>query len=140
MKTILEDVRNVLGLEDESFDDEISMHILSTLAILNQNGVGRSIESAEATWDDFKDPNQTEGNFIFATAKLYTFLKVKQLFDPPQPNAAGYLKEVTDEQLWRLREAYSSYLQEEEEEEEELDEVLGDFADFPVEEPIDETP
>ena len=109
-ESILKDVRGALGLdsEDDSFDSEIKLHVNSALATLNQNGVGKEIlvNGGEETWDDFRDDTQRESNYMFQQVKLYVFTKVKLLFDPPPPSTAGYMKEATEELLWRLRESY----------------------------------
>lgn len=111
--SILEDVRKAVGLEqdDTSFDSELKLHVNSALATLNQNGVGRTtiVNDASVTWADLKDPLQLVGNEVFEQVKLFVFLKTKILFDPPPPSNIPYVAEATNEVLWRLREAYTSY-------------------------------
>ena len=108
--SIIKTVRTALGLnaEDTSFDSELFLHINSTLATLNQNGIGlqTSVSDDTTEWNDFKDPSQLEGNKNFEQVKLYVFLKTKIVFDPPPPSNIHYFNEIIIETLWRLRELY----------------------------------
>jgi len=108
--SILETIRGAVSLDekDNSFDTELLLHINSALSILNQNGVGNPIivSGIEATWDDFKNPSQLQTDYMFESAKLYIFAKVKILFDPPPPSTGTFMQASIDEILWRLRESY----------------------------------
>ena len=68
--------------EDESFDREIVIFINAAFARLTQLGVGPRtgfyIEDDSAVWEDFVVDITQE-----AQAKVYVFLKVKSLWDPP---------------------------------------------------------
>lgn len=108
--SILLSVRGFLGLKDvDAFDGQIIPLINSALRVLNQNGAGTSIsiEGDWETWLDFKDPLNEPVIDVFDSCKLFIMFKVKQLFDPPAPNTAGYLQSNIDEHLWRIREAYN---------------------------------
>lgn len=107
---IIKTIRGALGLdkEDTSFDSDLIMHINSTIGVLNQNGIGRSVlvVSEEQTWNDFINPEQTVGNEFFGMVPSYIMLRTKTLFDPPPPSTVEYYKQTVDELLWRLRTAY----------------------------------
>lgn len=109
--SILQSIRSMVGLDvlDNSFDTELTMHINSALATLNQNGVGLivSVTGHETAWDDFKDPLQIDGNEMFESVKTYVALKTKVLFDPPPPSSVSYFIASIDELLWRLNLAYA---------------------------------
>lgn len=81
--------------EDESFDREIIIFINAAFARLTQLGVGPisgfSITDDGQTWSDFVvDITQEE------MAKVYVYLKVKTLFDPPTNSS---LAKAMEEQI-----------------------------------------
>ncbi len=102
--SILTSVKKVLGLDESytAFDVDILMHINTAFSTLNQLGIGPQdglmIEDDSATWDSLigTDPRLN-------MAKSYTYLKVKQLFDPP---GTAYLVDAVAKQIlefeWRL--------------------------------------
>ena len=107
--TIINSIRLALGLSanGSEFADEIFMHVNSALLILNQNGIGRKIQlTMDSTWEDFKDPTQTEGNEYFEFVPTFVMTKTKILFDPPPPSNAPYYDGYIKETLWRLKVAY----------------------------------
>ena len=108
--SILGSVRIALGLsmEDESFSEEIKMHLNAALSILNQNGIGKplTITGLDAKWDDFKDDSQVEGNEYFNMIPMFVQTSIKILFDPPPPSNVQYYNNYIQELLWRLRTAY----------------------------------
>ena len=59
MDSILVSIKKLLGIDEycEHFDTDVIMHINSTLAILNQLGVGPSegffVTDSRQTWKDF---------------------------------------------------------------------------------------
>jgi len=81
---ILVSIKKVLGLPeaDPSFDVDLIMHINTTLARLNQLGIGPAegfmIEDAAATWDAFvgDDPRLSQ-------IRTYVYMAVRLVFDPP---------------------------------------------------------
>lgn len=108
--SILGSVRIALGLsmEDESFSEEIKMHLNAALSILNQNGIGKplTITGLDAKWGDFKDDSQVEGNEYFNMIPMFVQTSIKILFDPPPPSNVQYYNNYIQELLWRLRTAY----------------------------------
>jgi len=113
--TILTDVKQMLGLTEDytPFDQELTMHINSTLMILNQLGVGTPnfrITLSDPTASGKLTSQETWNQFLGASysgnmeaVKSYVFAKVKLLFDPP---ASGTLmesyKKLADEFEFRL--------------------------------------
>lgn len=102
--SILDSTKKVLGLEPDytPFDIDIVMHINSTLATLNQLGIGPAegfaIEGKEETWEEFiGDSKQLN------SVKTYVYLKVRLLFDPPATSFAidAMQKQITEFE-WRL--------------------------------------
>lgn len=115
-QSILISTKKILGIAEDYtvFDLDIITHINSAFSTLTQLGVGPAegfmIEDATAVWSDFitdypvtsyaapagDDPQ-------YNSVKSYVFLKVKQLFDPPQ---TSYLIDATEKQIneleWRL--------------------------------------
>ena len=109
--SILENVKAFLGLKGvDAFDPQITPLINSALNTLNQNGAGRMLDVVDATqsWNDFRNPLQVTTYDMTNSCKTFVSLKVKQLFDPPAPNTAGYVQSNIDELLWRIREAYNT--------------------------------
>lgn len=108
--SILKGVRGALGLgiDDTSFDHELVMHINGALGTLVQNGVIKPlvVSSVDQVWDDLKDPETIEYDYMFEQVKLFVFVKTKILFDPPPPSTAKYMDDYATELLWRLRESY----------------------------------
>lgn len=103
-KSILKSTRKVLGLHpnDDSFDEDLMMHINATFSTLQQLGVGPSvgfmIEDDTAEWSDY-DVSMVLLNQV----KIYMFLAIKIIFDPADsPHAQATLKEQLDEKGWRL--------------------------------------
>lgn len=108
--SILKGVRGALGLgiDDTSFDHELVIHINGALGTLVQNGVIKPlvVSSVDQVWDDLKDPETIEYDYMFEQVKLFVFVKTKILFDPPPPSTAKYMDDYATELLWRLRESY----------------------------------
>jgi hypothetical protein len=102
---ILTSVKLQLSLmpEDDSFDDELVIHINAAFSVLTQLGVGPkegfSITGQNETWDDYAvDIVQA------SMAKQYVYLKVRMLFDPPSNSTVfNKMKEMAEEYEWRLR-------------------------------------
>lgn len=102
--SILTSTKKILGIADgyTVFDPDIITHINSAFSTLTQLGIGSSagfmIVDDTAVWDDFiVDDHQ------YNAVKSYIFLKVRQLFDPPQ---TSYLISAVERQItefeWRL--------------------------------------
>lgn len=95
-ENILESIKDLLGIneEDKAFDNDVLININSAFSTLYQVGVGSEghyfILDGTETWDDvFKEIELLD--FI----KLYTFMKVKIVFDPP--TNASILQALTDQ-------------------------------------------
>lgn len=103
-ESILITIKKLLGITKDykNFDIDIITHINTTFITLNQLGVGPEdgfmIEDDEATWSDFIGDNK-KLNLI----QTYIYLKVKQVFDPPQSSAVMEANKQTINELeWRL--------------------------------------
>ena len=102
--SILTSTKKILGIAEDYtvFDLDIITHINSAFSTLTQLGIGPAagfmIDDAEAVWADF-----IADDFQYNSVKSYVFLKVRQLFDPPQ---TSYLIDAVDKQIqeleWRL--------------------------------------
>lgn len=88
MESILTSIKKLLGLmdDDTSFDTDITIYINSALADLAQLGIGPasgfSISDKYSVWTDFVPASP-----LLEPVKTYVYLKVKLVFDPPQPSA-----------------------------------------------------
>lgn len=104
-QSILTSTKKILGIRQDYtvFDLDIITHINSAFSTLTQLGVGPTngfmIVDAAAEWADFIGDEDPQYNSV----RSYVFLKVKQLFDPPQ---TSYLIASTERQIqeleWRL--------------------------------------
>jgi hypothetical protein len=102
--SILKSVKKNLGLDPAytAFDEDVITHTNSAFSTLTQLGVGPDagfrIENDEADWADFIADDDT-----FNLVKTYIYLKVRQVFDPPQTGyALTAMKEQIQELEWRL--------------------------------------
>lgn len=104
LESILASTKKLLGIEDAytHFDGDIILNINSTFMTLNQLSIGPStgfrITDRDDVWADvLLDRNDLEA------VKIYIYLKVRLVFDPPQ---TGYLVEAISKQCaeleWRL--------------------------------------
>lgn len=102
--SILNSTKKILGIAEDYtvFDLDIITHINTAFSTLAQLGVGPTagymINGSEEVWTDF-----IAEDFQYNSVKSYVFLKVRQLFDPPQ---TSYLISATEKQIeeleWRL--------------------------------------
>lgn len=104
MKSILDSTKKMLSIAptDTSFDDDILMHINGVFATLHQLGVGPDegfmIEDKSSEWESF-----ILNGPILNQVKLYMFLQIKIIFDPPPSSfALEALKSQAEEKGWRL--------------------------------------
>lgn len=102
--SILLSIKKLLGIDAEYdiFDQDLIMHINSTLSILNQLGIGPSngfsISDSSAVWSDFIDNDPR-----LESVKSYIYMKVKMLFDPPTSSALiESTNKLISELEWRL--------------------------------------
>lgn len=89
-ESILLSIKRLLGIvpNDRAFDDELIMHINGVFMTLHQLGVGPeegfSITSHDQYWSDFTDnPKLKE------SVRMFVYLKVRMIFDPPTSSAAA---------------------------------------------------
>lgn len=88
-ESILNSIKKQLDIavDDDSFDENIIMHINSIFANLYQMGVGPSdvyqITDASNVWSEFIPSNKQ----YLVLVKSYMYLAVKVLFDPPRTSS-----------------------------------------------------
>ena len=104
-KSILKSTRKVLGLHpnDDSFDEDLLMHVNAVFATLQQLGVGPlegfMIEDDSTLWEEFPI-----SMVLLNQVKVYMFLAIKIIFDPAgSPHAQTSLTEQLNEKGWRLQ-------------------------------------
>lgn len=108
-ESILTSTKKVLGIAEDytAFDLDIITHINSAFSTLTQLGVGPAngfmIEDDGPTWSDFITDIADADDLQYNSVRTYVFLRVRQLFDPPQ---TSYLITAFDKQIqeleWRL--------------------------------------
>lgn len=114
--SILFSTKKMLGLAEDytAFDHDITVHINSVFGDLDQIGIGpvggyAIDDQGDETWDDYVTTGVPA--LMLNGVRTYVFLRVKALFDPPQP---GYLMEATQKQIekaeWRLNVAREGML------------------------------
>lgn len=102
-ESILTSIKKLLGIAEEytHFDQDLIIEINTYLTRLYQVGVGKEnfyIENADKTWSDFLI-DETK----YQQAKTYVYLRVRQIFDPPQSSTAiEAMKENIRELEWLL--------------------------------------
>jgi hypothetical protein len=90
--SILKSTRKALqiGIDDDSFDLDVIMHINSAFSTLNQLGVGLPdgfvIEDDSSVWDDFL-PSSVTHKAQISRVKSYVWIHSRLLFDPPELQA-----------------------------------------------------
>jgi hypothetical protein len=104
-ESILRATKKVLniGLDDDSFDLDITTHINSAFSNLHQLGIGPvdgfAIDDEEAEWADFGISSTP----MLSLLKTCIYLRVRLLFDPP---TTSYLRDASEAQVreheWRL--------------------------------------
>jgi len=103
-ESILKTIKPMLGVSvsDTSFDMDIIVLINSSLAVLNQNGIGVTdyeIIGDTEVWADLLG----ETTLKLTPIKTFVFLYVKLIFDPPTNSSIlEALKQQKEETLWRL--------------------------------------
>lgn len=102
-QSILASTKTVLKVnpEEDFFDDELLQYINSAVSLLAELGAGDGtvvVDDATKVWADLGVAEARLG-----LIKQFVFLKVRQLFDPPQ---VGFLQDATEKQLkeleWRI--------------------------------------
>ena len=103
-QSILNSTKKILGIDASytAFDLDILTHINSALAALNQIGVGPedgfTVVDDTSVWTAFIGSDPKKNN-----VKTYVYLKVRQVFDPPQTSFLGTaMQEQIRELEWRM--------------------------------------
>lgn len=103
-QSILKSTKKVLSLADDYdvFDEVVIMHINTAFSTLTQLGVGPengfAIVDDTAEWSAFY-----EGDDRLNSIKSYVYLKVRQLFDPPQTSyLVSAMEKAITELEWRM--------------------------------------
>ena len=97
MESILNSIKTLLGVEEdyEEFDKEIITHINSSLATLNQLGVGPEdgfeITDSSSLWQDFIENNK----LLINPTKMYVYYSVRLGWDPP--TSATHIESMKNE-------------------------------------------
>lgn len=82
--SILMSIKNLLNVEydDMAFDTQIGMAINGEFMTLHQLGIGPKegffVIDADTKWSDFSDDKT-----LIETVKMYIYMKVRMIFDPP---------------------------------------------------------
>lgn len=109
---ILNTISEALGVVDGEFETELTVHILSSLNILYQNGVQQPsvpLDVSIDTWDYLLSENSEDENVKGKSLVIqYVLLRTKIMFDPPPPSSVGYFTAAVDEALWRVRQVYDT--------------------------------
>lgn len=109
---ILNTISEALGVVDGEFETELTVHILSSLNILYQNGVQQPsvpLDVSIDTWDHLLSENSEDENVKGKSLVIqYVLLRTKIMFDPPPPSSVGYFTAAVDEALWRVRQIYDT--------------------------------
>lgn len=102
--SILVSIKKLLNVEetDDSFDTDIGMLINNEFMTLHQLGIGPdegfSITDADTKWADFSSDKT-----LIETVKMYVYMKVRMIFDPP---ASSVVADAFNSQIreleWRL--------------------------------------
>lgn len=105
MNKILASTKDLLGIptEETSFDSQLVIYINMVLATLDHLGVG-TISKYQTTiiMGDLEDFLPNDEN-IHDQIKMYIYLKVRILFDPPATTAIlTAMQEAAAEYEWRL--------------------------------------
>lgn len=102
--SILLTEKKMLGIEpdDDSFDEELMVHINGILMTLHQLGIGMDqsfmVTSAQDLWDDLLEDRQD-----LQAVKTYIYLKLRQQFDPPSNSfVLTSMEKQIAELEWRL--------------------------------------
>ena len=106
--SVLADVKNMLDIEWNNYDFDVELKLFINSAFSTPEMLGAptraTVADQEATWE------QLLGGANPPEIKPFVYLKVKQLFDPPQ-NAflVTAMQHQLDELSWRITVHYSRY-------------------------------
>lgn len=99
VNSILESIKSLLGVNDTSFDAEITMHINNSFALLKELGVCKSFKVIDehTLFDDVDTDRDID------MIRMYLFYQCRLNFDPPQNTThLQAFKEFMQELQWRL--------------------------------------
>ena len=103
-ESIFESIKALLGPDSvyDVFDQDILIHINTTLSVLTQLGVGPAegfmVTGPDETWGEFISNDKT-----LNMVKTYVYMKVKMAFDPPvNSSVLSAYQEACKEYEWRL--------------------------------------
>lgn len=99
-ESILISVKKLLGINNmDDFDQDIIIHINSSISILRQLGIGPAkgfmITGKGETYRDYLGEDSQELSMV----KQYLYCKVRKIFDPP---TSGSVMSALDEQIKEL--------------------------------------
>lgn len=123
-ESILESVKKLLGINNmDDFDQDVIIHINSSISILRQLGVGPikgfMITGKDETYQDYLGEDSKE----IPMAKQYFYCRVKKIFDPP---TSGSVMSALDEQIKELEFRLNFQVDPEDPFEEDMEEEEGD--------------
>lgn len=102
--SIFESVKKVVGLlgDDDSFDEDLLLHINSVVSTLRQ--LGLSIQADFYVRDDVQTWRDLLGEFRdLDLVKSYMTMKVRLMFDPPSSSfGLKSMEEMVKEYEWRI--------------------------------------
>lgn len=93
----------MLGLTEEQteYDEDILMHINTTLGMLSQLGVDVPddfvVSSENQQWNEI-----TTDSKMIRLLKEYMYLKIRIIFDPPTGSVLDAVEKVISELEWRI--------------------------------------
>ncbi len=102
--SILLSIKKLLNIDgdDPAFDTDITMLINNEFMTLQQLGIGPeagfSVTDVTTNWSDF-----SEDRTLIETVKIFIYLKVRMIFDPPASSVvADAINSRIHELEWRL--------------------------------------
>lgn len=144
--SILMSIKNLLNVEhnDPDFDTQIGMEINGVFMTLWQLGIGPkegfAITEANTQWSDF-----SKDKTLIETVKLYMYLKVRLIFDPPASSiVSDAINSRINELEWRLNlqaeKSWENYPEESKESEDVLPDEIPETPEPVVIEPENPSP
>ena len=104
MDSILTSIKQLLGIaqDDDSFNNELVIHINSAISVLTQLGVG-PVEGFRITGPDEEWSALIGARLDIENVKSVVYYRVRLAFDPPQnSNITGAINDQIKEFEWRM--------------------------------------
>lgn len=104
MDSILTSIKQLLGIaqDDDSFNNELVIHINSAISVLTQLGVG-PVEGFRITGPDEEWSALIGARLDIENVKSVVYYRVRLAFDPPQNSfTLDSMKKQCDEAEWRI--------------------------------------